>query len=199
MNEASSVVENKKPLEEKKAPPVSPDTSESFLGSMLVIALVLILIGVTAFFGFFGYRVWRQGQAVKNAPSIERLSFEKTAPPVGGMPSESKEETPTTPASSATEVNKATLEVKVLNGGAAKGSAGTFTETLKKAGYTKAAVGNSIRDYKGVTVYFAKDKETEAQALKEDVVKTYPSAITAPALANDKDSASAPLVVILGR
>lgn len=177
-------------------------SSESFLGSMLVLFLILLLLGVTGFFGFFGYRVWKQSKIIKNTPSIDHLALDKVASPT--VPEEKAEEktTPpsdTTPSNPAPEIDKKTLEIKVLNGGAAKGTAGTFTETLKKTGYTKATFGNSVGDYVGVTIYYAKDKEALAETLKGDVAKTYPKVTLAPALAANKDTTTASLVVILGK
>lgn len=176
------------------------ETNESFLGSILVLVLVILLIGVTTFFGFLGYRIWRESQLTKSTPSIQKIVEAPALPAPTTNPTPSEEPKPETPAASVAAVmDKATLDIKVMNGGAVKGSAGTFGETLKKAGYTKVTVGNTSGDYTGTVVYYATDKQKEAESVLVDVLKTYPKATVAPAKAGIADMTGATLVVILGK
>lgn len=177
------------------------ETNESFLGSILVLVLVILLIGVTTFFGFLGYRIWRESQLTKSTPSIQKIVEAPALPApttTNQAPSlEPKPETPAAPVEAL--VDKATLDIKVMNGGAVKGSAGTFGEALKKAGYSKVTVGNTSGDYTGTVVYYAPDKQKEAESVLVDVLKTYPKATVAPAKAGIADMTGATLVVILGK
>lgn len=185
------------PITPSSISPSPNEQNESFLGGLLVVLLLIIVVGVIAFFSVFGYQLWRDHQAVKNTPSIERMVAAKPTPPPAPASSETP---PAEPAPSpAPTLDKATLEIKVMNGGAPRGSAGTFTETLKKAGYTKTTFGNTVGDFTGTTIYFADGKEAEAEVLKVDVAKTYPKVTTAKAVTTNKDTTGASLVVVLGK
>lgn len=175
------------------------ETNESFLGSILVLVLVILLIGVTTFFGFLGYRIWRESQITKNTPSIQKIVEAPALPAPVTNPTPPEEPKTETPAPALVSLDKTTLDIKVMNGGAAKGSAGTFGETLKKAGYTKVSVGNTNGDYAGAVIYYAADKQKEAELLQADVVKTYPKVTIAPIKVGNTDMAGATLVVILGK
>lgn len=198
MSESMSEVKNQEPLAVEAV--ATRETNESFLGSILVLVLVILLIGVTAFFGFLGYRIWRESQLTKSTPSIQKIVEAPALPAPTMNPTPSLEPKPETPAAPvAALVDKATLDIKVMNGGAVKGSAGTFGETLKKAGYSKVTVGNTSGDYTGTVVYYATDKQKEAESVLVDVLKTYPKATVAPAKAGIADMTGATLVVILGK
>lgn len=183
-----------------ESPPVFPKESgpdESFLGAMIITVLSLLLIGILGFFGYFGFRVWQEKKLIAETPSIDRLSVEVPVAEEKPAVEETPPATETPPAPPT--IDKGTIEVKVMNGGAAKGSAGTLTDALKKAGYTKATFGNTTTDFTGVTVYYADGKNAEAELLKGDIVKTYPAVKTAPAVSTNKDTTLSPLVVVLGR
>jgi hypothetical protein len=72
-------------------------------------------------------------------------------------------------------------------------------DILKKAGYTKAAFGNTVADYTGTTIYYGANTQSVAEKVKELVIKTYPAVVVAPAEANNKDATAASVVVILGK
>ncbi len=86
-----------------------------------------------------------------------------------------------------------------MNGGAAKGTAGTVAEMLKQAGYTKVTPGNTVKDYSGTVIYHAAGLEQEAAALKEALIKKYPTVSISPAVAGNKETSMAPLTVIIGK
>jgi hypothetical protein len=89
-------------------------------------------------------------------------------------------------------------DIKVLNGGAAKGSAGVVAEALKKAGYTKVTTGNTLGDYTGTTVYFSVGLDQEAGAVKQALL-SWPATVTKEAPQGNKETAQAPLTVIVGK
>lgn len=215
----SEPVSNDHQVDTEEAKPSSPEevsssapkeTNEVFLGGMVVGVLLLLLLVLIGTFGYFGFRLWKSAQVERSIPSIQELG-EKS----GVGTSESRTETPTVPEPSSpsttqTEPPKvvdagsaspdlASVEIKVLNGGAARGSAGTLVDILKKAGYTKAAFGNTVTDYTGTTIYYGANTQSVAEKVKELVIKTYPAVVVAPAEANNKDATAASVVVILGK
>ncbi len=186
--------------------PVTPGpptgSHEVFLGGVIIGVLCLLLLVLASTFGYFGYRLWQTAQTERATPSIQELG-EKAAPvpTASTTPSPSTEMPPIPPTATAEKppiIDKATLEVKVLNGGGARGSASTLTELLKKAGYTKATFGNTVANFTGTTIYHTSETLQAAELLKEEVVKTYPKVTLAPSKAGDKDTTLAPIVIILG-
>ncbi|MFZ1654806.1 MAG: LytR C-terminal domain-containing protein [Candidatus Moraniibacteriota bacterium] len=176
------------------------EPNEAFFGSILLFCLVLSLIAATGYFGYAGYRYYKQTQAERAIPSIESLPRAEMPAVTEDKKSESTEkpvaQVPTEPSSA---VDKKTLVIKVLNGGSAKGVAGTYAEKLKAAGFTKTTVGNSFANYAGQTLFYAKGQESGSKALKDEIMKAYPALITKEAPAGDKDAAAATFVLILGR
>lgn len=170
---------------------------------VLTSILFLILAG-GLLWGWLHVRENRQ-EAVDTRPSISASPLQITVPetpkPVAdaleasGAPVPSQTETkpsaPITPAAS--------LDVKVMNGGGIKGSAGKVQTFLKGQGYTKTQVGNTVGDYTGVTVYFRDGKEADADAVKQLLLKDYPSAQTKVASSVKNEDGSADVVVILGK
>lgn len=180
------------------------ESNEVFLGGVIIVVLCVLLLLLTGTFGYFGYRLWQASHIERSTPSIQELGEKITETPETSSPSESTISTPTpTPVAPTTTetspVDKATVEVIVLNGGGARGSASTLVELLKKAGYAKAAFGNTVADYTGTTVYHAADAVKAAELIKEEVIKTYPKVTLAPAKVGDKDMTAASVVVILGK
>lgn len=178
------------------------EPNEAFFGSLLLFCLVLSLLSAAGYFGFAGYRYFKQVQAEKAIPSLEALPKAETPEPVPTEVASEKEkpaETPAPTSETAPLVDKKTLSIKVLNGGAVKGVAGTYAEKLKTAGFTKIAVGNAFGDYTGQALYYAKGQSAGADAIKTEVVKTYPALSVKEAPSGDKDAAAATYVLILGR
>lgn len=181
----------------------SQDSREVFFGGMVIVVFCVLLLVLAGTFGYFGYRLWQSSQTERMTPSIQELGEVAAVPtPETPAPESAPVATPASPAlpTPASSIpDKATIEVKVMNGGGIKGSAGTLTELLKKAGYTKATFGNTIADYTGQTIYYGADALGAAEILKTEVIKTYPEVALAPAKAGDKDTTAAFLVVILGK
>lgn len=179
-------------------PPEALQSKEAWLGGVLVLVLCLLLLVLTGTFGYFGYRLWKAAQVEQSTPSIQELG-EHIPPRAPDVNPDTSTPTTTPAISSALVQDKATVEVKVINGGAAKGSASTLTELLKKAGYTKATFGNSAKDHTGTIIYYSGSAQVAAETLKETVIKTYPKVTLAPAQAGDKDATAATVVVVLGK
>lgn len=97
------------------------------------------------------------------------------------------------------ETAKDKLDVKVMNGGAAKGSAGKISEFLKTSGYTAVKIGNAVGDYIGVTVYYLDGNQGNAEALKQALAKDYPQVQTKTATSSKTEEGSAPVVVMVGK
>lgn len=182
------------------APVTGKESNEVFLGGMVVMVICLILLILAGTFGYFGYRLWQTAQEERMTPSIQELGEKpkENAEPVA-TPTPAPEPAPAPTPAPAPAADLATIEVKVLNGGGARGSAGTLTDLLKKAGYTKAAFGNSVNDHTGTVIYYAEASKSAAETLKETVAKTYPAVTLSPATAGDKDATAAAIVVILGK
>ncbi len=152
----------------------------------------------------WGWNHWQESRKNNSntQPSINMLAQESPSDTMQDQSLESQgqvqtdeEKKPDTPTN---VVPKETLNVKVLNGGAVKGSAGKVQDLLKKAGYTKTQVGNSIGDYTGVIVYYMDSFESSAKAIQQVLIKDYPSAHiqTASSVAETKSTS---VVVILGK
>lgn len=89
--------------------------------------------------------------------------------------------------------------IAVLNGGGAKGSAGTAAALLKQDGYAKVTTGNTTKDYTGVTVYHAAGKGESAAAVVKVLLKQYPKATSKEAPKTDAEASSSAVVVIIGK
>ncbi len=177
------------------------EPNEALFGVILIFCLIVSLIAATGYFGLAGYRYFKRVQAEKAIPSIEALPKAEVAEPVPetSAPVEKEVTTPPAPSPEVVAVDKKTLSIKILNGGAAKGLAGTYAEKLKAAGFSKTIVGNAFGDYAGQTLYYAKGQSAGADAIKAEVMKSYPSLIVKEAPAGDKDASAATYVLILGR
>lgn len=181
--------------------PLAPKPSREPLFGKLLFALLILLIlgtiGVLVWGGYHGFRMTKEEAAL---PSIATLPREEVTEAVVTPEEPAKEAESVKPTFSEDQVKKAkATDLKVLNGGAAKGSAGTLAETLKKAGYTKAVAGNTLKDYTGTVVYFATGLDTEAAIVKEALLATYPKAEVKPADKGNTETTQAPLTIILGK
>jgi hypothetical protein len=202
VSEAEPVIASDQPEAEKVAEKGRAEPNEAFFGSLLLFCLVLSLISATGYFGFSGYRYFKQVQAEKAIPSIDALPKAEVAESAPEAPASAEKEIAVTPDPSSeavVAVDKKTLSIKVLNGGAAKGVAGTYAEKLKTAGFSKTVVGNAFGDYAGQTLYYAKGQSAGADVIKAEVAKTYSALSLKEAPAGDKDAGAATYVLILGR
>lgn len=185
----------------ESAPPVKK-SRESLFGSLLFTAIVVVILVLILAAGWGGYKGFRVNQEQAALPSIGNLAIEEqkteAAEPVKSMEEEKKEQTVT---NSETELRTKAknTEIKALNGGAAKGSAGIVAEILKKDGYTKVVPGNTLKDYTGTVVYYAAGLEKEAGFVKEALLKNYPKAEIKAAITSNTETTQASIVVIVGR
>lgn len=178
----------------------SKSSREPFFGTLLFVLMLIVLATCAALLGWWGYRGFQANKEQAALPSISTLATKEEVK----EPEEAKEETVSpqkTDTVSPEELLKKTkaTDIKVLNGGAAKGSAGVAGEALKKDGYTKVSVGNTTGNYTGTIIYFATGLDQEAATLKTALQKTYPKAETKAALSDNKETTGAPLTVILGK
>jgi len=98
-------------------------------------------------------------------------------------------------------VEKSSVDILVLNGGAEVGAAGDLADALKQSGYEKAEAGNASEyTYSGVTVYFSSESEAAAGAVAADIasVSGYESTSAETEEATQTDHKRADVVVIVG-
>lgn len=174
------------------------NSKESWYGVFLLLGfgvMVCALIGST---GWWAYRhlylptqqeqasidslVRGISQSQKNSDSEEMVSSEKEAE---------------TPKEEAFDVKQESI--LVLNGGGVKGSAGEVAALLKKEGYEKVSLGNTEKDYAGVTVYFASGKEGMADGVKKLLLKRYPKTVSQEVVESNKETSGGSVVVIIGK
>lgn len=191
---------NNAPVAEEKTAPVRMSHSrEPLFGVLLLILIIILILGFVAGLGWTGYSTWKMAKEKDNQPSIATLEEKKEEAPkeeVKPIEKEASKEVPTTDPS----ITKAKeTSITVMNGGAAKGSAGTLMEALKKDGYSKVTTGNTLADYKGTVIYFGTGLDKEAEAVKTSILKAYPQATVKPAESTNKETSVTPLTIILGQ
>jgi hypothetical protein len=90
------------------------------------------------------------------------------------------------------------IDVKVLNGGAAGGTATKVKDALTKAGFTKIEADNTkISGYKAVAIYYKKEFSDQIRGIKEIMKTTYGIIETKEGM-NEKEMAG-DIVIILGK
>jgi len=95
------------------------------------------------------------------------------------------------------QIHKSSLTVTVLNGGGANGSAGKTANLLLAQGYTKVKASNAQSyHHKGVTVYFSKNKQFDAENIRDIIKKTYSS--TSLSEASGTEQSQSDIVIIIG-
>lgn len=196
-NEAPSVATDQKQGPTKK---VSQQKSsrEGWYGVLLLIFLgttICIILGAIGWWTYVRLYLPLKQEKVsidilsqEISPSSAQSTSEDTAPVISEteMP---KEDTP--------DIKQEI--VLVLNGGGVKGSAGEVVSLLKKEGYSRATIGNSEKNYTGVTIYFDSKKEKVATEMKKLLLKRYPKATSRVAMESDKETTGAPIVIIIGK
>lgn len=160
---------------------------------------VFVLAGVGV---WFGYRYYKDQRALSDArPSIERFSSENLPKdkkvPVVDSNNEKNSEVPKVPGK---PDDPKMIAIKVLNGGAAGGSAGKMVAFLKSNGYEKAEAGNANGSNSGIVVYFAPEMSDEVKPLQIVLLKSY-RGVTAKPVADAKipEAKMAPIVVVVGK
>jgi len=175
---------------------------ESLWGAVLFAGMLLFVVASIGGVGWAAYTKWQSERVAKSQPSIivlpEQSNEQRSVTPKEEARAVGSTEAKEQPASDNITAAKK-LEISVLNGGAAKGSAGTLANFLKQEGYGKTDSGNTLRDYAGVGVYYASGLEKEALAVKESVAKKYPQAKILPADSQNKETSVSQITIILGK
>lgn len=177
---------------------------EPLFGTILFGFILLLGLAVLCGIGWVGYQGYRLNQKQATLPSIASLSLsvasEETKENSGSTQATPEETTSKVADYQEETVKKAKAStIKVLNGGAAKGSATVLADILKKEGYTQVSTGNTIKDYTGVVVYFSPETEKEAELVKGTLSKTYPQIAVKPAVKTNTETTQAPISIIFGK
>ncbi|MEK9151334.1 MAG: LytR C-terminal domain-containing protein [Patescibacteria group bacterium] len=179
------------------------DSREPLWGMFLIAGMLLFVIASVAGIGWVVYTKWQSVRMAKNQLSVVSLSEKVPAqetPVAEPEPSQDMKPVADTQAADTTTTEAAKkLEISVLNGGSAKGSAGVLTEFLKTEGYGKTVPGNTLKDYVGTVIYHAASLEKEAEAIRTSVAKKYPQAKILPADASNKETSVSPVAIIIGK
>jgi hypothetical protein len=178
---------------------------EPLLGAALFAVMILFVLASIGGIGWVVYSKWQTERAAESRPSITELlerAGEQTDAPSAESPqatdaAQATDDKAVTGTGSADAAKK--LEISILNGGAAKGSAGILADFLKSEGYLKTDAGNTLKDYTGVTIYYAANLEKEAEAIKTSVAKKYPQVKILPADTNNKETSVSQITVIVGK
>lgn len=187
---------------EEKVPASEKRSYESAWGTLLFAVMIVFVLASLSGIGWAVYSQWTKAQDAAARPSIAELPDQEAMTGEAPLPAAEKPETQ--PAVAEETKTESTLTVKqsdisVLNGGAAKGSAGVLAEILKKNGYTKVTVGNTLLDYQGLVIYYSSGKEKEAEAVKALLAAKYAQTKIAPADTKNKETSTASLTVIVGK
>lgn len=182
-------------MKEEGHPEPSPESHDELWGRLIVATLLFGLLAALGFFAFLGYRIY-DGRH-EDGPSIADLP--RSSAPAEPAPEAvaTAEDKPVSEPSAPVDAKQTT--VSVLNGGGAKGSAGTLAEFLKQGGYAKAVAGNASGDYVGVTVFHGPGQEAAAKAVLAEVMKKYPKASVSLADEKRPETGSSPVTVIIGK
>ena len=194
---------NEENQEDAVVPLAAPLKSHgALLGALLFGFLVLVILVILAGIACGGYRGWNMKVERAALPSIATLAQTNSTLKEDPSP-QAAIEAITAPVDTATSPesikNAQATVIKVLNGGAAKGSAGTATTFLTKEGYAQVTLGNTLGNYTGTTVYFAVGMEKVAETVKMTLLKSYPKTDVKPALPSNQETTQAPITVILGQ
>jgi len=172
---------------------------EPFFGVLVVMIITVLLVLLASYGGWFLYHGVKNSMSDTNLLSIENIPLAANGSGEGSKQEESKPAENKDVSSAPAAVNKQ-VAIKVLNGGALKGAAGVAADVLKAAGYTAVSTGNSAGDYSGVTVYFtAPAAESDANAIKEALLKKYPSSAVKPSIAGNADTNASAVMVVVGK
>lgn len=172
---------------------------DEFLGGAVVFFIGASLLFGAGFFAYLGYRIVQTTQ--DDRASIETLGTEGTEEPVIAASEEAVVETPAvaeeTVVEEKKELDKATVEIVVLNGGAPGGTAGKVTQILSDAGFAKAEAGNADKARSETEIFFGEGSEDAAEAVREALSDPYPDAKTTAADPKDPDTVVAPVTVVV--
>lgn len=179
--------------------PIQPETHQAMFstrdkrrGELLIAFFILFGIAILTLAGLVSYRVVK----VSSTEGVSITAIPKEGPAPDSVTDESVASEETTPV---VAPDPKQADILVLNGGAAKGSAGVLGSALEKLGYAKVEVGNATLDYIGVTVYSSKENKSVAEEVKKDILKRYPKAEWKTADPKKPETAKATIVIVLGK
>lgn len=208
--EAEEDALSKVKLEKKEAIPQTQDIShtrsyESLWGALLFAFLLLFVVASITSIGWGVYSEWKNERNTKALPSIAVLSQQsgeqQNVLSADSVKVAENEQAQRSQKQASADISMAAekLFVSVLNGGAAKGSAGTLVDFLKKDGYINVTPGNTLKNYAGIIIYYAAGLEKEAETIKVTVIKKYPQVKILPADVKNKETSVSQVTIILGK
>lgn len=183
-----------------KLPKSPKPPKDEFLGGAVVFFIGFSLLLGTGFFAYLGYRILQTTQ--DDRASIETLGTETREEPVATVSEETVAEPPppeevaTEPVEEKEALDKATIEVVVLNGGAPGGTAGAVTKLLVDAGFSKAEAGNAEGEYAETTIFFQEGSEEAAKAVGDALSGAYEDVSVEQADSSNDDMTARVTVVV---
>ncbi len=199
----SEITENSSQEEIKNNAPAARASREILFGKILfgiLVIFVVLFIGGVAWIVFRGYQLNQKQSALPSLSSISLGNDLKEVVVETGESMQQEEALPEQGAADQSETKAKSLSIKVLNGGAAKGSALVLAEALKKEGYTAVTTGNTVKDYTGIVLYYASSEiEKEAMSIKDTLIKTYPKIDIKLAIKANTETTQAPISIIFGK
>ncbi len=170
--------------------------------AFIYVAVFLLFIGGAI---YIGNQMFGNSSTSKLSPTPTPLKSSPT--PTHLSPTPHKEEsgisTPSSnltttpkPTKKASEMEKISLRIQVLNGSGKKGAAGQGATLLRNAGYNVTSVGNAESfDYVKTVVQLKKSKNQFKETLLKDLSRSY---TVDPAVQTLAESASVDAIVIIG-
>ena len=136
--------------------------------NLIIFLIVFSIIILAAGSGFWLWQKLKPPSLEKKI-SIQNLSQDAGSSEDAALEAENKAKEEEKAALQETKtVKTGDIDIKVLNGGAAAGSAGIVKGILASKDYVKVDTQNAKAiSYKGVTVYYLPELKNEAEAIKE--------------------------------
>lgn len=165
--------------------------------SIFIIVLAAIGYGSFWFIDYASKSTSKSGNSITHLQ--ERLPEQGIPVPIVETPLATSAETPD-PETSIEEQEEAALdkdivEINVLNGGAASGTAGKMGKSLKDVGFKNVDVANATSfDYTGITIFYT--EKSFAEELQKELSEEYID-VTVQAASSDEEK-GADLVIIVG-
>lgn len=194
-NEDAVEAENSQTPEQKAKPALSRLSPLLKYWLYVVLAIIIAVLSVKIFF-LFKERTELKTELknIRTALEAEKKSQAAEAKP---DPEAAKSDSSQKTESAEEPIDSAKINVTVLNGGAAPGSAGKIKEFLADKGYGKAEAGNVDNgSYDGIAVYYKENFKKAAQDLAKILEEKYPDVSVKEASSSEEQQGG--LVVILG-
>lgn len=177
---------------------------EGWYGTILLAGSVLVIISIAGLAAWWGYEhVYKAARESKSSITELPKGESETTMSEKDSSSKSNESLLRAPLLDTEETQAAPKfkeeSIAVLNGGGPAGSAAKGADLLKKASFTHVSVGNTKKDYAGVTVYFASGKDDAALEVKKALLRQYPKATSQEAPKTDPETSVSAIVVIIGK